>query len=126
MTDRYLLVGLALGLLLVGVYVFIRAARFGQKPDASEGLRLILSAMGVLTAIKICGLALWDARLDLLLDSERAYIFLGGFMALWACSDSIVSAMNNAAQPPFVPSARVKPSRAKDAVVGESVVKRAS
>lgn len=89
MTDTFVLSGLVVGTILLLLYLLVRASS-KSAPDASEGFRAFLSALGAATATKICSLALWDERLNDLQDSERVYIFLGGLAAIWVCIESIL------------------------------------
>lgn len=77
MTDVYLLTGLAVGVVVLLLYVIIRAGIQREKPDAGDAFRCFVSSLGAATAAKICGIAVWDSRLSQLQDGERAYIFSG-------------------------------------------------
>ena len=89
MTDAYLLTGLTVGVVVLLLYVAIRVGVQRERPDAGEAFRCFVSSLGAATAAKICGIALWDSRLDRLQDSERTYIFLGGLAAMWLTIESI-------------------------------------
>lgn len=99
MTDRYSLFGLAIGALLLLAYLYVRHVIAHQKPEASEGFRLFWSSLGLMTAVRVCALGLWDTRLALLSDTERTYIVIGGVAAIWVCLESIIRVFNKALDP---------------------------
>lgn len=78
--DPVLIAGALAGLALCLVYLVRMAPRDRQLADA---IRLLIASVGVVVGGRIMWMALFDTGLTLG-DTERLYLFLGGFSALWA------------------------------------------
>ena len=78
--DPVLIAGDLAGLALCLVYLVRMAPRERELADA---IRLLVASLGVAVGGRIMWMALFDASLALG-DTERIYLFLGGFSALWA------------------------------------------
>jgi hypothetical protein len=83
--DPVLVGGVVVGLALCLVYLVRTAPRERGLADA---IRLIIATVGVAVGGRIMHMALFDTALALG-DTERIYLSLGGFSALWVSAGDI-------------------------------------
>ena len=88
MINAYVLAGVILGSVLVGLYLFASLRR-KNTPNLRDAAVLFLASCGASAGVKLCVMSVSSASLAAL-NEERAYIFLGGLAVVWISSETII------------------------------------
>lgn len=88
MSDVFVLVGVALGLMCLVVYVFV-AQKAGKKPALVDGISLMTSGVGLLTGIKVCWFAYVYSDVAPIKDIS-IQTFIGGVALGWVAIENSI------------------------------------